>query len=242
MKWQLLLAPTLMLGMAGCVNIGGWNVVRGSGKILAETRPLASFEGVSVSGAGKLVLVQGSEESVTIEADDNFLPLIESDIAGGRLSLGPKNVNLRSSHTIRYTVKCRNLNAIHLSGSVDAEAAELRAGKLEASISGSGNITIPKLEADEVRLRISGSGDVTFAGKAASQDVGISGSGHYEAGNLASQHALLHIAGAGEVTVWVQESLDSWISGSGDVKYYGSPRKVSNNVSGSGHVRCIGAK
>src|SRR5258708_6420102 len=146
MKTRFLMLVLLLAGaLAGCVDFGGWRSVKGSGNTMTETRAVSGFDQVSVSGAGELTLAQGDQESLTIEADDNLLPLIRSDVQGGHLSIGPQNVNLRPTRTIRYQVTVKHLSALHLSGSVRAEAGALKTKRLTLGISGSGRIIIAQL-------------------------------------------------------------------------------------------------
>lgn len=226
-------------GLTGCIGVSDWRTVRGSGNTLVETRDVSRFDRVSVSGAGELTILQGPEESLTIEADDNLLPLIHSDVANGHLSIGPKNVNLRPSQTIRYQLRVRSLGELHLSGSVQARAEGLKADRLSVSISGSGNMSVAHLDTKALTTQISGSGSMTAAGQADRQNIHISGSGNHRAPELKSSQAEAHISGSGHASLWVLESLNAHISGSGGVDYRGRP-SVDSHVSGSGRVRHVG--
>ena len=228
--------------MQGCSDFsfirGGFRSVSGSGAIVTETREVSDFDRVSVSGAGNLKLIQGDEESLTIVADDNFMPLIQSEVTGGHLRIGPRNVSLRPTQAIQYTLKLRTLKGLDLSGSLRASAEKITAEVFESGVSGSGRLRIENLEADQVSIRISGSGDVYLAGTALEQQTRISGSGGYDGAGLKSRNAEVTISGSGGATLQVSEELNARISGSGSVKYYGSP-KVTQHVSGSGKIRSL---
>jgi hypothetical protein len=213
--------------------------VAGSGNIVSENRPVSQFDRVSVSGSGQLSIVQGDQESLTVETDDNLVPLIKSEVDGGSLTIGSKNVNLKPTKPIHYTLRLKNLKELHLSGSLEAEAQSLRTGQLLVALSGSGSVSVEKLEAGDLDAQISGSGGIELAGKAGRQEIGISGSGKYRAGNCESQKTAVHISGSGSATVRATSSLDAEVSGSGDVTYYGSPH-VNSHVSGSGRIHSMG--
>ena len=231
----------LALGLAGCINISSWKSVGGSGQVISEPRSVSQFHEVTLGGSGELSLVQGAEESLTIEADDNLLPLIESEVSGGRLWIGWRNVNLRPSRTIHYTLHVKDLDTLNLSGSLTARTGSLRADHMSISISGSGNIQIAKLEARTVSAHISGSGDTRIAGEVEDQKISISGSGSHHAADLRCHQAEAHISGSGRATLWVKDSLTSAISGSGSINYFGHP-SVSSHVSGSGRLHHLGDK
>ena len=234
------LSLALLLGFTaaqvGCINLSNWQTVRGSGNISNETREVRGFDQVSVSGSGDLIVEQGDEESLTIATDDNLIPLIRSDVQGGRLSIGPQNVNLRPTQTIRYHLKLRNLREVHLSGSLNFHADSIKSDRLSLSISGSGRASFGHLEAGTLSARISGSGTTTASGQVRRQEIRISGSGNHQAAELKSEQAEVHISGSGDASLWVVDSLNAHISGSGRVEYRGNAQ-VDSHVSGSGRVR-----
>ena len=231
--------------MQGCSDFafirGGLRPIAGSGTIITETREVSDFDRVSVSGPGNLKLIQGEEESLTIVADDNFMSLIRSDVSGGHLRVGPRNVSLRPTQAIQYTLKLKTLTDLGVSGSLHAAANEIATESLQAGVSGSGKIQIENLEADELSIGISGSGDADLAGTVRRQRIRISGSGGYDGAGLKSGDADVTISGSGSVTLNVSEELNASVSGSGSVRYYGNP-KITQRVSGSGKIRSLGER
>jgi hypothetical protein len=226
----------LTTGWMGCANFPGWQTVHGSGNVHIEDRQVSGFDGVSVSGGGELILTQGDEEALTIETDDNLLPLIQSEVRNGRLSIGPRNVNLRPTKSVRYQLKLKKLNDLELSGSVRVEADHIQTERLALSISGSGNMNVAHLETQVLSTHISGSGSTSASGRAETQDIHISGSGDHHASDLKSSKAVASISGSGHASLWVTETLTAHISGSGSVEYRGDAR-VNSHLSGSGKVR-----
>lgn len=58
----------------------GSTVINGSGNSATERREVSDFDSVSLAGDGALVLTQDGTESLVVEADDNILPVIATDI------------------------------------------------------------------------------------------------------------------------------------------------------------------
>ena len=230
-----------LLLITGCSFAPGWKTVTGDGQIVSQARAVGQFNEVSVSGSGELSVTQGSEESLIIETDENLLPLIKSEVSNGHLWIGPRDVNLRPSKSIRYTLKLKNLNALELSGSVNAEVAAIKTENLVMRVSGSGRIQVAQLEAKQLSAHISGSGAIEVTGEVDRQDIRISGSGSYRAPELRCSQAESKISGSGHATLLVKDALSAHISGSGGVEYYGSPQ-VTSQVSGFGQVRKLGDK
>ena len=243
MKTFLYAGLFLLLFVTGCGRIGPWNypVIRGSGVIITEERAVADFNRVSLGGSGRLTIIQGEVESLTITTDDNLLEHLDSAVSGQQLRIGPERVSLRPTREIDYVLRLKDLQRLDLSGSLSATAEGLTTDSVALHISGSGSIRIGRLEAEHCESHISGSGKVELAGQVIAQELRVSGSGDYRAADLRSESADIRISGSGSAIVWVRDRLDASISGSGSVSYYGVP-KTSHSVSGSGRVRGLGEK
>jgi len=205
-----------LVGPLALLALGLWARVVGSGRVSSEARQVRDFDEVALTGSGTLTVTQTGEESLTIQADDNILPLLTSDVAGHRLTLGTKpntSFSTRSPIVYRLTVK-------HLSGLI---------------VSGSGDATATGITTSSMSVRISGSGNVTLAGTAERQEVTISGSGAYRGDDFATKTTAVSVSGSGGAHVDASERLDARVSGSGSVEYSGSPA-VSQRVTGSGRI------
>ncbi|MBN1667349.1 MAG: DUF2807 domain-containing protein [Anaerolineales bacterium] len=214
--------------------------MRGSGEVITVTRPVSNFDHVSLSGVGTLIIQQGEQESLEIEAEDNLLEHIRTEVHGQTLEIGIDNAGWRQSiqptKPIRYYLTVIDLSGISISGAGNVETGEIDTDVLLVAASGAGNIEIDGLRANRFGLELSGAGNCTIrAGQVGVQTVDISGAGNYESGNLESQQATIRISGLGNATLWANESLDIEISGAGNVDYFGSPQ-VTQQISGLGKV------
>ena len=219
------------------VKIGPFQFVHGSGNAARETRDVRDFDSVSLSGSGSLFIAQTGEESLSIEADDNILPLLTSEVHGHQLKLGVQHgASLHPQTPIRYHLTVKDLRGLTISGAGNAQMSALTTDELSVTISGSGDLEALALTAGSLRISISGSGDISFAGKATVQEIRISGSGSYHATDLASDRARVSVSGAGNATLNVRETLDVHISGVGAIRYAGQPA-ITKSISGAGAVR-----
>jgi hypothetical protein len=235
-------AAPLTMAVAGPMDWATGARVQGSGKIVKQTRALAHFTGVNLNVPGDMVLRLGNTESITIETDDNVLPLIESVIEDGVLRIRPvkRNTNLHTRN-MKIVVVAKDIDRLALSGSGSIDSDALKGRKLQFDIGGSGSINVKGMEADAVAVSVGGSGDLkSGAGKAASMSVSIGGSGDVDVGKVQSGDVSVSVAGSGEAIVWASKGLSVTIAGSGDVNYYGDP-KLSQSVVGSGDVTRMGS-
>jgi hypothetical protein len=217
------------------------NVVRGSGNVITEPRQVSHFNRVSMGGSGELTVTQGDEESLTIEADDNLLRHIQSEVRDGTLFLAIRGSkwsdHIRPTRPIRFSVIMKEIAGLDLSGSGSIRASHITTQDLAIGIGGSGDVRIGSLAAQKLGVVLSGSATCAVSGgKVSRQGIDISGSGEYRGAKLESQAVEAEISGSGHATVWVRDSLSVNISGSGEVDYFGAPGKISKEISGSGSL------
>lgn len=232
--WVALVLPALGL-LAACA----FRVVQGSGKIVSEERDVHDFSALDFSGFGEMTILQGDAEGLTIETDDNLLPLIESSVRDGvlRIRVGEREAQAipHPTDSIRFTLRVKELESLNQSGAADIHAERLSAPNFMLTHSGAGKVAIDDLQAATLEATLSGAGTLEVGGKVAGQTLTLSGVGSYAAGELESQTATATLSGAGSATLWVTEQLDATISGVGSIRYYGNPQ-VTQTKSGLGRV------
>ncbi len=226
------------------ISAGATSTLRGSGNVIAEDRPVRNFDRISLTGIGKVNVTQGDEESLTVEADDNLMRYIKTEVRNGKLILGftdaIRKKNIRPSEPIRFNLSVRELTDLDISGVGDVNVSSLDTDRLEIIINGAGDVDVDSLAAERLVVDINGAGDVKLAGQAVAQDVTINGMGEYRAGDLDSESVKIKFPGAGSATVWATGTLDVHITGVGGVKYYGSPSVIQRTY-GLGKVTGLGA-
>jgi Putative auto-transporter adhesin, head GIN domain len=212
----------------------------GSGNKITETRAVSGFDRIDLYGVGKLIVRQTGVQSLTIEGDDNIVPLVRAEVTGQTLRIGLEpGMGIQPWVPLVFNVTVSDLSALHLSGAGSIEGDDLRAGNFEAGISGAGNARLGNLTADSLKVSISGAGDFVLSGNVTEQEVVLSGAGSYRAGDLQSRSASVRTTGAGSATVRVSDNLSASLSGVGSVRYYGSP-VVQQHKSGLGNITRIG--
>ncbi|MFL7891501.1 MAG: head GIN domain-containing protein [Anaerolineales bacterium] len=139
-----------------------------------------------------------------------------------------------------------NLNGdqleVEIGGSGDVSTGRVKITSLRVSINGSGDITLSELVADDLSMNVNGSGSLRINGGSVNmQDIDVNGSGNLQAEDLSSKVSRIKIGGSGNINIWVIDTLDARITGSGNIRYYGRPA-VSSSGNGSGDVISLGDK
>jgi hypothetical protein len=214
--------------------------VAGSGHVIEDSRALSGFSAIHMSGPVDVELRASNREAVTVKADDNVAPLIETLIVPGdrpALTIGIKPQSaFRAARAPVVIVEFVGIAEIVMRGSGDLRADRIEAADLAISMSGSGDARIRSMKAEMFAAVLAGSGDLAVSGRAEQQAFRVAGSGDVAAGKLEGRSVKVSIAGSGDASVHATESLEIRIAGSGDVVYRGSPR-ISQRIAGTGAVR-----
>lgn len=203
-----LLAAVLLAACAG-------NEVRGSGNVATEARTVPEFASLDVSGGWHVEITVGTPQSVEISGDDNLLPLVRTEMKDGALVVDSKE-NLAPKDELTLRIRVANIHRIESSGSSKITVHGVKNERLFVDLSGSA-----KFEADGTTKRL---------------DVVVSGSADVDTQALEAEKAFVKISGSGAAKVNATKAIDASISGSGAVRYLGSPAEVKRNVSGSGSI------
>ena len=190
--------------------------ITGSGRVVRQARPISAAQAVELSGAANIEVRVGPAPSLTIEADDNLLPLFTSEVRGGTLKLASRG-SYRTRNAPRFVVTLPPLNTLQTSGGGDAVVIDARSSTLALGLKGSGNI------------RASGS-----AGRL---DASIHGSGNLDLRQLAVGDAKLAIYGSGEIAAAPRGKVEAITFGSGDIDLLSRPASLQVSRGGSGSVR-----
>jgi hypothetical protein len=183
----------------------------GSGTVKTETRAVSGFSSVELNGSGNLNIRQTGTESLTIETDDNVLPILKSDVAGGVLTIGTRTLRSPNATRLTYTLTVRSLSKITVDGDANVSAQDIQTTALGVNVNGNSHIQV--------------------AGRTQSEDVSINGSGQVDLSGLPARTAKVQINGAAVVNLNVSDHIDASIDPSSKVEYTGNP-SVSNSGGG----------
>jgi hypothetical protein len=240
---SLLVSASLLT--ASCSVIRGRGLgggVPGSGNIQTETRDAGAFKAITVEYPGAEIIVQqGDRETVEIEADDNLIPQLSTEVLSERLTI--KNVetdwkaSVNPSRPMKIAVTVRDLNEIALPAPVgNLEVNDLQAGTLKLVVSGGAQVRLNGIQVDLLYSDLSGAGDIQASGTVDELKLILSGFGSFNAADLKSNKATIELSGMGDATVRVEEELAATITGAGSIKYFGNPH-VEQKVTGAGTVK-----
>lgn len=210
---SIVVALALLGSAAACNFISAG--VQGSGVQAREERQVPAFEQVELDGSAAVEIEVGRARSVRIEADDNIIPLITTEVAGKTLKISSHG-SYSTSNPVKVWISLPRLVGV---------AAD-----------GSGSIHARGIAADNFAARLEGSGSIQLAGTADALVASIDGSGSLAALALVVARVTVSVEGSGGAEVSAHEKVTAAINGSGSVRYTGGAKDVTETVAGSGTV------
>ncbi len=193
-----------------------------SGKMGSDSRAVRGVRAVTFDMVGTLTIRQGTQEGLTVNADENLLPIIKSTVNDGTLTL-----------TMNSSFRIGSIKGVTMD-------LNLQVKQLDAlTLKGAGSINVLDLDGPKLTVDMSGAGSVTVAGKTTEQDIRLTGVGGYDSANTESQKVTVIVAGVGSAKVRVRSVLDATIRGVGSIEYIGNPTTLNKQVSGLGQMKQV---
>ena len=220
-----------VLSISSCIRIVGF---KGSGLVSSEERNVEGFNSVSTSAGINLYIEQTGAESLRIEAEDNIIPLIITEVSNDSLKISYKNVifgGISTRRPVNIFLTVKDLNEIRLSSGANLESKPLKTEKLSVNLSSGANGDMI-IDAKELEVRLSSGANLNISGEAGMQDIVLSSGVNYDAEKLISSDAKVSVSSGAVATINVDDELEVSISSGGSVIYYGKPQIISNISSG----------
>jgi hypothetical protein len=226
---RIFLGLVIALTLNSCIDS-----IDGNGEVVKKKRTISSFNKINISGGYEILINQGADELLEIEADENLLELIETEVTNNTLFISSKQP-IGRSESLKLYVTTVNLIDIDVSGAIElSNKGTFKSEKLNIEVSGAADINLD-VNIESLTMSMSGASETNLTGEADNFEIELSGAGELEAEKLKTRNTSIDISGAGSATVYAKKTLDVSVSGAASVKYKGSP-KVTQNISGAGSV------
>lgn len=196
----------------------GFGSTKGSGNIVTEKRDLAGFNAIDVSNVFVVEVTTQSEFSVEVEADDNLLPLIKTEVQNGRLEISVVK-KIKSKSPIKIRIGAPNIE------------------KLNAS--GASRTTISNITGSGIDLDVSGASKVKLSGAASRLTADLSGASSIDATELQCETVSVDSSGASKAKVNASGTLNVESSGASSISYVGTPATINKKTSGASSVKSL---
>lgn len=242
MKNTLIFATLCLL--TACNLNGQWGkTIEGNGNQVTEDRQVGTYDAVSVSHIFKVYLVEGAEGAIRVEAEENLLEHVITEVSGDELKIRvEKGIQLKPSREYRDTgiriwVPVESVSGVSASGASDLIGqVPLSAVDFRASVSGAADAELD-ISAENLKIDLSGASELKLSGSVEMMVIQGSGASDLKAFSLTARHVDARLSGSSDADVTANESLKARVSGAGGLTYRGNPAKLESKASGAGNVR-----
>lgn len=218
-----------MLALGSCVYRTG------SGNIIKQTRSTGSFKGIDAAGGFDVEIRKGAE-NVMIEADDNLIQYIQTEVEGDILKIRFHESNVSNAH-LKILVSAPEINLVKgAAGAEITSADELQSsGKIIVHNSSGSNSTL-KLNAPDVEAEVSSGGEQQLSGHTRNFLGKASSGANLKAGDLLSENSTTEASSGSSVYVYASIKLVARASSGGNIHYKGGATVVTKEENSGGSV------
>ncbi|CAN5304140.1 head GIN domain-containing protein [soil metagenome] len=188
----------------------------GSGNVISEKREITDFKSVDVGGAIQVEITAQKEFSVEVQADDNLLPLIKTEVRNGVLRIeSEKRINTKNPIIVKISApNIENLD-----------------------VSGASKVNLTNLSNENLQIHSSGASKIEISGTTVNFTIDVSGASRIYAENLKAENVSVDASGASNVSVFAQNELKADASGASSISYSGNPTNLEKKTSGASNVK-----
>lgn len=233
---RIAIAFLLAIFASSCkMDINFGNGKRGNGQVVEETRKVTEdFTVVSASEGLDVFVTQDKDFKIAVEADENVIDLIATDIQDGKLRI--HTIENIGRATKKIYVSLPEVTGLKSSSGADLIAQNvIESEKINLDASSGSDLHV-ELVATEVSADASSGADIKVSGKTDMLYADASSGADIRAQELLTKKCDADASSGSDISINVSESLTADASSGADISYTGDP-KVHTKKSVSGSVR-----
>lgn len=212
--------------------------IKGSGDVVTQDRKVENtFNEIEAYNAIKVVVELGDEHSVKVEADDNLLEYIVTEVRGNTLTTKLKSgKNYRHNTKMIVHITMPELARIDVSGAAMVTSKSTFSGdKLRIDASGAARVEVG-FNGENIMADVNGAAKVELFGSSTNADYEASGAGSIYAKAMKAKNVEASASSAGSIKLTATESLDAEANSAGSIRYDGNPSKIYTDSNSAGSI------
>jgi hypothetical protein len=234
---KIVSAALVALSISSCngnFNLG--NSVSGSGKIVTEKRNVSQFNKITVANGLDCEVIQADNFEVTVEADDNLINGIKTQVENNTLVIYSEYNNYINVTSKKITVKLPKILSLESSSGSTLKSGSLLTGEDITLKSSSGSSMEVEVESDKITLETTSGSEQQITGKALKLYTASSSGSHIEANELIANEVYSQSSSGSSTTVNAVLLLDGKASSGSSITYVKTPKEVRVEESSGGSV------
>ena len=228
----------LIILLSGCSKAKN-DCMKSTGEIVMEDRPVQPFSQIETHNNVNIILTQGSENSITIEAGANLIDKVTTVIQGDSLVIRNENKCnwVRSyKYDINAYITVKDLRRIDHKGYGKISTTNtLTPVSLIISILGNGDVEL-NINTPYCHTDLHSSADLILSGYASTNGIWSSGNNWIRCADLVTDTTFIESRTSGDSFINATAKFQAVLKGSGNITYSGNPSDVQTEIIGTGEI------
>ncbi len=219
------------------IKINGLQSVSGSKNVVTATRSVVeNFSKIEACCGLDVEILQGPENAITVEADDNLHQYIQTTIENESLKITTtKNIKRAAEKKIRVTFK--QLEAIRASSGAEVTSRTiLLLPSLDLKSSSGSEIDL-SIESETIRCQASSGSSIELSGKALNLEATTSSGAQLKAKELLTNTTIAAASSGSTLQVYPILNLNAKATSGGSILFYNEPDAITKKTSSGGSVK-----
>lgn len=225
--------------LSACKKENSCDCIKRTGDIIQETRDISGFTQIQTEENVNVFITQDSVSKVIVEAGENIVPLITTEVVGNTLVCGNRNrCNWTRSYKkpLNIYVHLPKLTLLEAGGTGNVKSTNtIYTDGLYISATNSGNVDLT-IQANQLTTSMHGNADLTLHGYTHNHDCSVQGTAYLLAGELHTSYTYIHSISLGQSYINVADLLICKLDLKGDLFCYGNPKTVDYQFSNTGRL------
>jgi hypothetical protein len=218
-----------------CLLMGCSGVV-GSGRPATEMRPIEAFRTLRAENGFRVVVTKGAR-SLSVTADDNVVPLVETVVEGEALVLRLRpGTTLSTTRGLVAALSTDVLEGVTAGGGSQVTGPVSAVATFPIDASGGAQLDLTGVMSSLVTVTASGGSSVTLAGSGTELRATVGGGSKVLSRDLVATKVTLDVSGGAEARVSASSEVTGTASGGSTVVVSGNPPAVTVQTSGGSTV------
>lgn len=207
-----------------------------------QKRNVRDYESIEVSTGIETIVSMGDEETVRVEADEDIIDDVITEVKNGTLRIYVKNrtgfnfFNWRDYSSVKVYVQATTLNRIKASAGANVRTETTLNGEAIDVDASSGGHVRATLVYKNVNLGASSGGQMKVEGQAKYLEAGSSSGGIINAEDLNAEYCKANASSGGNTSVSAKTEFTARASSGGNIRYSGNPETKNINSSSGGSI------
>lgn len=210
--------------------------IRGNGNVIKEERSVNNFESISVSTGIELLINQDSFEKVIVEADENIMKILRTEVKGGKLKIFMEEGVLHAKKMKVY-VTLKTLKSLECtSGSETKSDGKVNAENLTIHASSGSGVNM-QISCNQLKVESSSGSNLWVSGTAQSVNADSSSGSSINASELVAEMGEASSSSGASLKINVTKAIKAHCSSGAQINVSGNPTSRVTDSSSGGSVR-----